>query len=211
MLSKKIDELIEKKSLLKHPFYQSWNEGKLTLHALKGYSQEYFQLVKAVPELMKQIVKGADNEKIEEIDEIIKEEILHIKFWSEFADELGIDPTSLKHYQCLEKTKKAVDDLFSLTHTFQEGAVAMYALEKEIPIISETKISGLKEFYGISSTKALRYFNLHTEADIRHAKIWEDIINDFPSEKHSDLLEIANKSLDAQNILLDACFEAYCI
>ena len=51
-LIQKIDMLIEERSLLKHPFYQAWSEGKLTQDALAGYSKEYFQLVKAVPRFM---------------------------------------------------------------------------------------------------------------------------------------------------------------
>ena len=48
----RIDAEIEKRSLLKHPFYRKWSEGKLTKGNLAGYSMEYFQLVKAVPTLV---------------------------------------------------------------------------------------------------------------------------------------------------------------
>ncbi len=44
-----INAEIEKNSLLKHKFYQMWQEGKLTLDHLAGYSKEYYQLVKNVP------------------------------------------------------------------------------------------------------------------------------------------------------------------
>ncbi|MEM4391678.1 MAG: pyrroloquinoline quinone biosynthesis protein PqqC, partial [Candidatus Nitrosotenuis sp.] len=37
-LSKKIDAIIEEKSLLKHPFYQMWSDGKLSMSSLAGYS-----------------------------------------------------------------------------------------------------------------------------------------------------------------------------
>ncbi|NIP31398.1 MAG: pyrroloquinoline quinone biosynthesis protein PqqC, partial [Candidatus Dadabacteria bacterium] len=47
-LIKRIDEMIEERSLLKHPFYEMWSDGKLTLESLAGYSKEYFQLVKEV-------------------------------------------------------------------------------------------------------------------------------------------------------------------
>ena len=39
---KKIDAMIEERSLLKHPFYQMWSDGKLTQESLAGYSKEYF-------------------------------------------------------------------------------------------------------------------------------------------------------------------------
>ena len=40
-LVKSIDQIIEERSLLKHPFYQMWSDGKLELDSLKGYSKEY--------------------------------------------------------------------------------------------------------------------------------------------------------------------------
>ncbi len=56
---KRIDEMIEERSLLKHPFYQMWSDGKLTQESLAGYSKEYFQLVKAVPFFMTPIIEKA--------------------------------------------------------------------------------------------------------------------------------------------------------
>ncbi len=53
---KRIDAMIEERSLLKHPFYQMWSDGKLTQESLTGYSKEYFQLVKAVPSFMAPII-----------------------------------------------------------------------------------------------------------------------------------------------------------
>ena len=35
--------------------------------------------------------------------------------------------------------------------SFVSGSAAMYALEKEIPKISEIKLQGLAEFYGLTS------------------------------------------------------------
>lgn len=211
MLSAKIDAIIEQKSLLGHIFYQTWSQGELTLDALRGYSQEYFQIVKSVPELMIRLSRHVSSGvKKEEINNIILEEKLHIQFWIDFAEELGISPETLSSYEGLEKTQKAVRNLFSLVETFHEGAIAMYALEKEIPVIAEVKLKGLKEFYNFTSKKGLKYFNLHTEADIRHAKSWRTIINNIPSEKRSKMLTYAHKSLDAQHLLLDACYEHYC-
>lgn len=48
VLIKRLDQEIEKRSLLKHPFYQMWSEGKLSMESLQGYAKEYFHLVKAV-------------------------------------------------------------------------------------------------------------------------------------------------------------------
>ncbi|MDT9338528.1 TenA family transcriptional regulator, partial [Trichodesmium erythraeum 21-75] len=37
-----LDKIIEEKHLLKHQFYQMWNEGKLSLEMLQEYAQEYY-------------------------------------------------------------------------------------------------------------------------------------------------------------------------
>ena len=208
-LSKRIDEMIEERSLLKHPFYQTWSDGKLTKEALAGYSKEYFQLVKAVPEFMAPIIEKAPNSIVNELVENQQEESDHIKPWIAFAGELGVSEEELTSYNGTEKTRKAVSDLIALMDTFEGGATAMYAFEKEIPKISQTKLDGLAEFYGMTSHEATEYFKLHTEADIRHAASWRNIL-DKSSTDSNNLIEIAEKSLTAQNLLLDSCYEKYC-
>ena len=208
-LIQKIDQIIEERSLLKHPFYEMWSDGKLTQESLAGYSKEYFQLVKAVPEFMTPIIEKAPNSVITELTENQQEESDHIKPWISFAGELGISDGELIPYSGLNKTKKAVSDLSELMNTFDGGACAMYAFEKEIPKISQTKLDGLSEFYQITSDNATEYFKLHTEADIRHTASWRNILEKSNADT-SNLIEIAEKSVSAQNLLLDSCYEEYC-
>ena len=86
----KIDEMIEERSLLKHPFYQTWSDGKLTKEALAGYAKEYFQLVKEVPSFMAPIIEKAPDSVIKELVENQQEESDHIKPWITFAEELKL-------------------------------------------------------------------------------------------------------------------------
>ena len=208
-LVKKIDEIIEERSLLKHPFYQSWSDGKLTKESLAGYSKEYFQLVKAVPAFMAPIIEKAPDGVVNELIENQQEESDHIQPWIAFAGELGISEDELTAYTGLPKTLRAVSELNKLMNTYEGGACAMYAFEKEIPKISQTKLDGLAEFYGLTNHEATEYFKLHTEADIRHAAAWRNILEKSSTDSNN-LIEIADKSLSAQNLLLDSCFEEYC-
>ncbi len=205
----KIDEMIEEKSLLKHPFYQMWSDGKLTRESLAGYSKEYFQLVKAVPSFMTPIIEKSPESTVSELVENQQEESDHIRPWIVFAGQLGISEDELTSYSGTAKTQKAVSDLNQLMDTFDGGACAMYAFEKEIPKISQTKLDGLSEFYGMTSDEATEYFKLHTEADIRHAASWRSILEKSPVSTDS-LIEIADRSILAQNLLLDSCYEEYC-
>ena len=208
-LIKRIDEMIEERSLLKHPFYQMWSDGKLSLDSLTGYSKEYYQLVKSVPSFMTPIIEKAPDSLKSELTSNQEEEIQHIKPWLRFANSLGVDEKELEHYAGLPKTIQAVSQLSSLMNSFEGGSCAMYAFEKEIPKISQVKLEGLAKFYGISSEQATEYFKLHTEADIRHAAAWRKALEQTSSKKEK-LFEIAEKSISAQNMLLDSCYESYC-
>ena len=205
----RIDKIIEERSLLKHPFYEMWSDGKLTQQSLAGYSKEYFQLVKAVPEFMAPIIEKAPDSVIPDLRFNQQEESDHIKPWINFAGELGISENELISYPGTNKTNNAVSDLGELMNTYDGGACAMYAFEKEIPKISQTKLDGLSEFYQMTNDNATEYFKLHTEADIRHAASWRNIL-EKSSVDTSNLIEIAEKSVSAQNLLLDSCYEEYC-
>ena len=208
-LIQKIDQMIEEKSLLKHPFYQTWSDGKLTPEALAGYSKEYYQLVKAVPKFMEPIIKEAPEIMNGELYFNQQEETSHIELWERFASAMGISHDELINYEGLKKTNQAVSELSSTMTSFESGSSAMYAFEKEIPKISQIKLDGLAEFYGLTSENATEYFKQHTEADIRHATSWQKIIEQS-SGYDNDIIHAAKKSISSQNLLLDSCFEEYC-
>ncbi len=208
-LIEKIDEMIEERSLLKHSFYQMWSDGKLSQESLAGYSKEYFQLVKAVPKFMTPIIEQAPESIVKELVNNQQEEFEHIQPWIKFAGSLGISQQELEQYPGLVKTQQAVLQLNSLMCDYASGSCAMYALEKEIPKISQTKLDGLAEFYGITTDDATKYFKLHTEADIRHTAAWRNILESVSTDQEK-LVQVADKSISAQNLLLDSCYDAYC-
>ena len=208
-LIQKIDRMIEERSLLNHPFYQTWSDGKLTPEALAGYSKEYYQLVKAVPKFMKPLIKETPEMMKGEIYSNQQEETSHIELWERFASVMGISHDELINYEGLKKTNQAISDLFSTITSFESGSAAMYAFEKEIPKISQIKLDGLAEFYGLTSENATEYFKQHTEADIRHAALWRKSIEQSSGYDNS-VIYASKKSISSQNLLLDSCFEEYC-
>lgn len=209
-LSQKIDILIDQYSLLKHPFYQSWSAGTLTKDMLAGYSKEYYQLVKAVPVFAGVILANSPAVLHKEVEGVYLEEKEHIGFWEKFARSLHIDVDTLQSYAGMEKTNAAVAKMTEAAVDFDTGAALMYAFEKEIPVISKTKLEWLAEFYDMTSKDATDYFVIHSEADIRHAALWRDILDAMPEEKHAAMLAVAQLSLEGQNEVLDACYEGYC-
>ena len=207
-LVQRIDSEIEKRSLLKHSFYKMWSEGKLTTDHLQGYSKEYFQLVKKVPKFVENIAEATGNPDI--ITDNAREEAEHVELWVRFATALGVSKSDLTNYGGSEKTNEAVAKLMALANlTFEEAVAAMYAYEMELPKISRSKIDGLKKLYGMDSEDATKYFEIHEEADVRHAQVWREVLQRVPAERQESAFNAAIKSLQAQNLLLDSVHEKY--
>jgi len=208
-LIQKIDRIIEERSLLNHPFYQTWSDGKLTHEALAGYSKEYYQLVKAVPIFITQLLNYVPESLYDELDFNQQEELSHIKLWERFANGLGVSSEELNGYEALYTTNHAISGMHSLMSSYVSGSTAMYALEKEIPKISQIKLEGLAEFYGLTSEDVTRYFKEHMEADIRHTASWKKAIDGF-SGHDQEIISAAESSVTCQNLLLDSCYDEYC-
>ena len=208
----RIDLEIENRSLLKHSFYKMWSEGKLTIDHLQGYSKEYFQLVKIVPNFVESIAEATGNSDDDIITNNAREEAKHVELWVRFATALGVSRSELISYGGSEKTNEAVAKLMGLASlAFEEAVAAMYAYEMELPKISRSKIDGLKKLYGMESEDATKYFEIHEEADVRHAQVWREILQRIPSERHETAINAAIKSLQAQNMLLDSVYEKYVV
>jgi len=207
----RIDQEVDKRSLLKHRFYKMWSNGELGIDHLQGYSLEYFQLVKAVPELVNNILLKMGESKLRSIvEESQKEEESHVAPWIRFANSLGVKKKDLLNHVCDENTKEAVSSLVDLTrNSLDEAICAMYAYEMDLPNISRSKIEGLNKFYNLSSSDSRNYFEIHQEADIRHAAIWRNMIRKIPDHKYESCVDSAVKSLNAQTLLLDAVYEKY--
>ena len=49
-VSAAIDGKVAERAMLKHPFYQAWTEGRLSLDTLRAYARQYFHHVEAFPQ-----------------------------------------------------------------------------------------------------------------------------------------------------------------
>ncbi|MGE5822130.1 MAG: TenA family transcriptional regulator [Nitrososphaerota archaeon] len=229
-----IDYEIEHRSLLKHPFYTMWTEGKLTVDHLRGYSKEYFQLVKAVPKFVENIYYNASTQLsfddvnldqetndyrtkyLANIKQVQIEESEHTEPWINFALSLGFTRNEIIEYDGTKKVNQAINMLEKLSSiSVLSGAAVMYSFEKEIPKISSIKIDGLEKFYGINSDVAVNYFKIHQTVDIKHAKLWETILTDSNIRalndglENDDIINTAMQSLQLQNLILDSVYEKY--
>jgi pyrroloquinoline-quinone synthase len=211
-----VDTDIEDKSLLKHKFYQMWSAGSLSIDDLRGYSKEYFQLVKAVPILVDNVLRQVTPE-IERkyapsatMKHNLEEEKEHVVPWLSFADSIGVPQDGLYEYECSEKTQDAIAEMHRLTcRSFAAGISTLYTYEKQLPEISTKKIQGLVKFYGVRNSRALNYFRIHEKVDIEHANLWRSLIEVMPGSQHSTILDSASVSLKCQNMILDGVCDMY--
>jgi pyrroloquinoline-quinone synthase len=212
-LLQSIDSEIERSSLLKHRFYRLWSEGKLDVDQLRGYALEYFQLVKAVPQLVRNVMSCCtDGSNLKYVlNENYREESEHVNLWIKFVVSMGINSNELFDYVSSDTTNDIVRFLLALTkRSVGQGAAAMYAYEKQLPEISRSKIKGLKEFYNLgNSQEETEYFSVHEEVDVRHAAVWRRIIEGVSHDPSEALYQAAIDSLWAQNRLLDSVCERY--
>jgi pyrroloquinoline-quinone synthase len=174
---------------------------------------EYFQLVRVVPELVKNIDRFVSDPAAKKvISEIVREETEHIELWAKFAASMGVSRDALMAYRGTPKTRRAVSKLKSVTEeSFCRGAAAMYSVESEQPKISRTKLDGLVAFYGMTASEdGTEYFREHEVADVRHAAVWRGMLQRqvAPRDEKSSL-EASDLSLGVQNTILDSVMETY--
>src|SRR5580704_11108409 len=90
----RIDAAIEEKSLLKHPFYQDWQAGKLSREALQLYAAQYYRHVEAFPKHLRVLAARTEGPIRDIVMENLAEEENpsrpHQKMWREFAGALGV-------------------------------------------------------------------------------------------------------------------------
>ena len=74
--------------------------------------------------------------------------------------------------------------------SYAEGLASLYTYERQIPEIAETKIQGLKKYYGVNSKKGLEFFEAHKEADVYHREECEKLL-DLLSTEEQEKAEVA--------------------
>ena len=196
MFSKELNKKLDKYHLLNHPFYKSWNEGKLTREIIKDYAEQYYQHVKAFPRYISathSLCEDIEKRKIllENLNDEENRDADHPKLWKNFALAMGADSEKLEAVKPDKFTIDLIDNFFKNGRsTYAEGLASLYTYERQIPEIAETKIQGLKKYYGVNSREGLEFFEAHKKADIYHRKECEKLL-DALSEAEQAKAEVA--------------------
>jgi pyrroloquinoline-quinone synthase len=201
-----IEQTVQSKTLLAHPFYLRWSKGELTLDELKVYAKEYFFLAAAIPAIVAEILERIPAPQApmrDFIEKNMEEEEEHALLWERFAYSVGVTEEELRAYEPSQKTKDAIQSLLAqAAKSFDDGVITMYAFECELAKIAQTKKEGLLAFYGLTSSDAHAYFDEHVKEE-EHLKVWRQI-----PVASDDIAAKASVSIDAQHKVLDAVCDA---
>ncbi len=189
MFSKQLNKKLDKYHLLNHPFYKSWNDGKLTREIIKDYAEQYYQHVKAFPRYISathSICEDIEKRKIllENLQDEENPNADHPKLWKNFALAMGADEKNIEDVKREWFTNDMIENFFyQARKSYAEGLASLYTYERQIPEIAETKIRGLKKFYGVTSKEGLEFFEAHKAADVIHRKECEKLLDSLTEEE----------------------------
>ena len=183
MFSKQLNEKLDKYHLLNHPFYKSWNDGKLTREIIKDYAEQYYQHVKAFPRYISathSLCEDIEKRKIllENLQDEENKDGDHPKLWRHFAFAMGSSKKEIESVKEEKFTTELIENFFkSGRASYAEGLASLYTYERQIPEIAETKIRGLKNHYGVTSKEGLEFFEVHKAADVYHRQACEKLLD----------------------------------
>ena len=191
MFSKELNQKLDQYHLLNHPFYKSWNEGKLTREIIKDYAEQYYQHVKAFPRYISathSLCEDIEKRKIllENLNDEENRDADHPKLWKNFAIAMGADSEKIEEVKAEQFTKDLIDNFFKNGRsTYAEGLASLYTYERQIHEIADTKIKWLKKFYGVNSKEGLEFFETHKKADVYHRVECEKLLDGLSKEEQS--------------------------
>lgn len=214
---RRLDDLIQSRSILRHPFYVAWQQGTLTREQLATYARVYYPHVAAFPRYIAgAAATAADPEVRAALDRNLADELHHPKahteLWLDFAAGLGADRAAVAAAAPGASTAAVVATFDRLTQSgTANGLAALYAYESQQPDVSRQKADGLAQHYGVTDPRALGYFEVHAETDLQHRAEERDALERCLAAGAADdaVLASAAQALDAYWSLLDGvCEEA---
>ena len=196
-VSAAIDGKVAERAMLKHPFYQAWTEGRLSLETLRAYARQYFHHVEAFPQAVSAVHAGcpdrdgrrmlAENLAEEEGIEAGKQD--HATLWLMFACGLGESEDGGRAQQLNPETKGLIETFRKLSRrSYASGLGALYAYESQFPGVASAKIQGLIDRYGISDEPTLRFFRVHESADVEHSAVCRALLDRLPEVQKAEAI-----------------------
>ncbi len=171
-----LDREIQRRHLLKHPFYQAWSQGTLSREVLQDYASQYYHFESRFPRYVAETYAHLEDPRdrrvlLENLTDEEGREPTHPELWLRFTRALGLPRGKVVSGPVAPQTRKLLETYEHLTHdgSAVEGLSALYAYESIFPEVATEKSRGLKAFYGLRAPGAHEFFRVHAEADVEHS------------------------------------------
>jgi pyrroloquinoline-quinone synthase len=183
------------------------------LERLRNYAVQYYPHVAAFPRYLSAIHSRCEDLPTRRalLENLIGEERgedNHPELWLRFAEALGIPRRTVIATEPIESARQLTGTFVHITRDRPLSAAfaALYAYESQIPTVAAAKIDGLRRFYGLTDADALRFFSVHYEADVDHARAIAGMIERHCSDANDRGFAIsgAREALAAVWSFLDA-------
>ena len=194
----RIEAARRRHDVLTHSFYTRWSAGELTREELADYSGQYRHAVEAIADLSAYAAERLPDHP--QLAGHADEERAHVALWDGFVDAVGGSPDarpSAETRSCVEVWSERNGELAAMAR--------LYAIESAQPPISQTKLDGLREHYGITDEPGTRYFSVHRGRDVEHAAEGRELLEGLirtPGDEEA-VVEAAERAYEANWKLLD--------
>jgi len=214
----KLKNLIQEKSILKHPFYKAWSAGLLSREDLRRYTCQYYHHVLQFPTYVSGAHANCDDlpDRQELLENLVEEEQgpnNHPELWLRFGEALGLTREEIIDSSPLPETTGLITTYRRLTKDspFIGGIAALYAYESQVPEVAGTKIAGLKQFYGIDDPQELKFFIVHHSLDVEHSKVTRNLVAKYgdTAEAEDEAFSAVDEATTALNTFLDGVCREY--
>jgi pyrroloquinoline-quinone synthase len=193
----RIEDSRSRRNVLRHPFYERWSSGGLTIEELGRYSGQYRHAVEAIADMSAAAAEAAPERP--ELARHAEEERDHVRLWDGFVTAVGGSSDAAANAE----TSGCVE-----AWTADDGLLAtlarLYAVESGQPQISHLKRDGLGAFYDVRGWTATAYFRVHELRDTEHAAQCRELIEELSTTADEDgIVAAAESTFEANWRLLD--------
>ena len=148
-----VEERVRTRSLIHHPFFQAWSDGKLTTGDLGAFAKQYYAFENNFPRLLSRVHSRCEDAALrrrilKNLDDEDAGAENHRELWIDFSEALGLARREVIEAPLLPETRQALETLTALSDhpNFAVGLAAVL-----LGLSSLAWRSALKHYTSISS------------------------------------------------------------
>ncbi|MBI4403541.1 MAG: CADD family putative folate metabolism protein [Deltaproteobacteria bacterium] len=216
-LRSRLEERIQKKHLLSHPWYIRWQQGRLSRRELQGYAKEYFAFEREFPRFLSAIHSRCTdpNARRRLLENLMDEEAgeeNHSELWLQFAEGLGLSRDEIFGHFHSDETEQLVRTFRKHCHSenIADGLAALYVFRRQLSEVARQKMNRWN-WSEMTDDSAIRFFDVTKEAEDLAADTEISLLTSMCGDEEADerVVTIAEETLDALHEFLNGVERRY--